>query len=125
MRSLLSLVLLGAVLAAGCGGADDASHAPGAVDVVATTTVLGDLARAVGGRDADVHQLLQPSSDPHDYEPRPDDVVAVADARLVLTSGAGLDAWSADVVEQSGGDPNVLDIGAHVPVTRDGEGGER
>jgi zinc/manganese transport system substrate-binding protein len=116
MRFLpLALVLFAAlVLAAGCGGSSDDRHAAGAVRVVATTTVLGDLARAVGGRAADVHQLLQPNSDPHDYEPRPDDVVAVGEARVVLTSGQGLDEWSADVVEQAGGDPDVVDIGARV-----------
>src|SRR5690348_12611107 len=92
---LLPLVLVGL---AACGGASSQrASAPGAIDVVATTTVLGDLARAVGGREADVHQLLQPNSDPHDYEPRPNDVVAVSRAQLVLTSGDGLDAWSSDV----------------------------
>jgi zinc/manganese transport system substrate-binding protein len=126
MRSLSLLALLALLVLAGCGGtSSDRSSAPGAVDVVATTTVLGDLARAVGGRDADVHQLLQPNSDPHDYEPRPDDVVAVSRAQLVLTSGDGLDAWGADVLEQAGGDPRVLDLGAHVPIARHGEGGDR
>lgn len=123
MRSAsLVLVVSGLLALAGCGGAssDDGrgAHAPGAVDVVATTTVLGDLARLVGGRDADVHQLLRPNSDPHDYEPRPDDVVATAGAQVVLTSGDGLDGWMAKVVEQSGGDPRVVDLGAAVPVVR-------
>ncbi len=125
MRRLLPFALALTLVAAGCDDARDDDHAPGAVDVVATTTVLGDLARAVGGRDADVHQLLQPNSDPHDYEPRPDDVIAVADARIVLVSGDGLDAWSGDVVEQAGGDADVLDVGARVPIARDGEGGDR
>jgi ABC-type Zn uptake system ZnuABC Zn-binding protein ZnuA len=126
MRRLALLALFGLLVLAGCGSAtSDRPSAPGAVDVVATTTVLGDLARSVGGRAADVHQLLQPNSDPHDYEPRPDDVVAVSRARLVLTSGDGLDAWSDDVTEQAGGDPRVLDLGARVPIARDGEGGDR
>lgn len=125
MRALVLLALAACALAVfGCGSTSDDRHAPGAVDVVATTTVLGDLARAIGGRAADVHQLLQPNSDPHDYEPRPRDVVAVADARLVLTSGDGLDAWSGEVVEQSGGDPRVLDLGARVPVVRTAAGGD-
>ena len=38
----------------------------------------------VGGDGVVVHQLLQPNSDPHDYEPRPDDVVATAGADVVL-----------------------------------------
>ena len=41
-----------------------------ALDVVATTTQLGDLARDVGGDAVDVHQILQPNTDPHEYEPR-------------------------------------------------------
>lgn len=121
---LLSLLALAgaAVATAGCGDSSDEASTPDAARVVATTTILADLARAVGGEQVDVHQLLQPSSDPHDYEPRPDDVIATADASVVLTSGLGLDAWMADVVEQSGGDPRVVDVGERVPVVR--EGGE-
>jgi zinc/manganese transport system substrate-binding protein len=117
------LALAGAALvASGCGdGSDDRSEADGP-RVVVTTTVLGDLARSVGGAHADVHELLQPNSDPHDYEPRPDDVIATADADVVLTSGLGLDDWMADVAEQSGGDAPVVEVGEHVPVVR--EGGE-
>ncbi|HET6448534.1 MAG TPA: metal ABC transporter substrate-binding protein [Conexibacter sp.] len=121
MRALALIALPLVLLAlAGCGGtsSDSGTSAPGAVDVVATTTVLGDLARAVGGRDADVHQLLRANSDPHDYEPRPDDVVATAEAQLVLTSGDGLDGWMEKVVEQAGGDPRVVDVGAAAPVVR-------
>ncbi|HEU4701749.1 MAG TPA: metal ABC transporter substrate-binding protein [Conexibacter sp.] len=126
MRLLPPLALVLASLLAACGDTSpEPSRAPGAVDVVATTTVLGDLARTVGGSEADVHQLLQPNSDPHDYEPRPDDVVAVSHAQLVLTSGGGLDAWSGDVVEQAGGDPRVLDVATVVPIARTGEGGDR
>ena len=44
---------------------------PGQAEVVATTTQIGDFARAVGGDAADVIQILQPNTDPHDYEPRP------------------------------------------------------
>lgn len=127
LRPLLVLPLLAlvaaALVASGCGSQSSGSAADGAPDVVATTTVLGDLARTVGGREADVHQLLQPNSDPHDYEPRPDDVVATASATLVLTSGDGLDRWMGKVVEQSGGSPRVVDVGARVPIARHGEGG--
>jgi zinc/manganese transport system substrate-binding protein len=123
--TLLALLVALALVAAGCGSSGgSATTASGAVDVVATTTVLGDLARAVGGRSADVHQLLQPNSDPHDYEPRPDDVVAAANAQLLLESGDGLDAWMGKVVEQSGGHPAVVDLGARVPARRRGAGGD-
>jgi len=117
--ALLALLCCAApLLAAGCGVSSGEPRTPGAVDVVATTTVLGDLTRAVGGPAADVHTLLRPNSDPHDYEPRPDDVVTTARAQVVLTSGDGLDGWMAKVVKQAGGQPRVVDVGARVPVVR-------
>lgn len=94
--------------AAGCGvgGADSKPS------VVATTTQLGDFARAVAGDAVAVHQILHPNTDPHEYEPRPSDIVATARAKVVLMSGDGLDSWMNTVVDQAGGHPRVVDVGA-------------
>jgi ABC-type Zn uptake system ZnuABC Zn-binding protein ZnuA len=89
--------------------------------VVATTTQIGDWTRAVGGSDVDVHQILLPNTDPHEYEPRPRDVEATTGAKLVLENGDRLDAWMAKVVSQAGGHPVVVDLGAEVPVRLRGE----
>jgi zinc/manganese transport system substrate-binding protein len=108
----LALALLGVTLAAaGCGSSSSTDPPePGAVKVVVTTTQLGDFVRAVGGDSAQVVQLLQPNSDPHEYEPRPDDVRALLDAPVVFESGDGLDAWMEQVVEQSGANPRVVTL---------------
>ena len=74
----LSLALLVAAAIAGCGSSDSSSAAPGAIDVVVTTTQLGDIVRAVGGDAVAVHQILKPNTDPHDYEPRPKDIQETA-----------------------------------------------
>jgi len=102
-----------AALAAGCGGSgrDD-----GRVRVVATTTQIGDWAGEIGGAPVEVTQLLAPNTDPHGYEPRPSDVLAVAEADLVFVSGDGLDGWAGEVVSDSGGDATVVDLGAAAPV---------
>jgi zinc/manganese transport system substrate-binding protein len=110
-----------ALLAGGCGGGAG-NAAPGQVKVVATTTQLGDFARAVGGERAKVVQVLKANTDPHDYEPRPSDVRETADADVVLLSGDELDHWMGDVVEAAGGDPRVVDLGARVRVKVAGEG---
>jgi ABC-type Zn uptake system ZnuABC Zn-binding protein ZnuA len=104
-----------AVVAGGCGAAGSSD---GRAQVVATTTQIGDFARAVGGDAIDVHQILQPNSDPHDYEPRPADVQAAAGARLVLVNGDDLDAWAKKIVDEAGGHPMVVDLGTKVPVKR-------
>jgi ABC-type Zn uptake system ZnuABC Zn-binding protein ZnuA/ABC-type Mn2+/Zn2+ transport system permease subunit len=107
-------------LLAGC-GTDVGGAAPGQAKVVATTTQIGDFARAVGGDRAKVVQLLQPNTDPHDYEPRPSDVRETADADVVLLSGDELDHWMGQVVESAGGDPAIVDLGAREPVKLPGE----
>jgi zinc/manganese transport system substrate-binding protein len=126
MRRALLLVLpflVTAALVAGCGSSDSSSSVPGAIDVVVTTTQLGDIVRAVGGKAVAVHQILKPNTDPHDYEPRPKDIQETADAKLVVTSGDDLDAWMGEVLDNAGGDPSVLDAGSGRPVTRPGEDG--
>jgi zinc/manganese transport system substrate-binding protein len=119
-----------AVLIAGCGSGDSDSSATTSgtaaasaprIEVVATTTQLGDIVRAVGGDAVDVHQILKPNTDPHDYEPRPDDIQQTTDATLVVQSGDDLDKWMGDVVDNSGGHPTVLDAGQGRPVTLPGE----
>jgi ABC-type Zn uptake system ZnuABC Zn-binding protein ZnuA len=89
--------------------------------VVATTTQIADFARNVGGDQVDVHQILQPNTDPHEYEPRPSDVTATASAKLVLENGDNLDSWIDKVVSESGTDARVVDLGARVPVKVPGE----
>jgi ABC-type Zn uptake system ZnuABC Zn-binding protein ZnuA/ABC-type Mn2+/Zn2+ transport system permease subunit len=108
-----------ALLAAGCGGS--AGGDSGKLDVVATTTVVGDLVREVGGEAIEVDQILEPNSDPHDYEPRPSDIVGAAAAELVFASGADLDGWVDEVVADSGSDAEVVDLGAVVPTHLAGE----
>src|SRR2546421_510963 len=115
-RALLGL--LAALLLAGCGtsGGD-----AGKLSVVATTTQIADWTRAVGGGDVAVHQILQPNTDPHEYEPRPKDVEATAGARIVFENGDELDHWMAKVVRQAGGKPRVVVLGGRVPIRRPGE----
>lgn len=104
-----------ALLAAGCGSSGDGGEG-GKIQVVATTTQVADFARQVGGEEVEVHQLLQPNSDPHDYEPRPGDVQTVAEADVVLASGEGLDEWAEEVVADSGAEAEIVELGATVPI---------
>jgi zinc/manganese transport system substrate-binding protein len=110
--------LAAALLVAGCGSSGSGSDK---VSVVATTTQIGDFAREVGGDAADVHQILSPNTDPHDYEPRPDDVTTTADAKIIFENGDNLDAWMDKVVDDSGSGAKVVDLGAGVPVKLPGE----
>jgi ABC-type Zn uptake system ZnuABC Zn-binding protein ZnuA/ABC-type Mn2+/Zn2+ transport system permease subunit len=108
----------GVALLAGCGGGGGGSSQ---LDVVATTTQLGDFARQIGGPKVTVHQILVPNTDPHDYEPRPKDVEATADADLILLNGDNLDTWMKKVISDSGSKGKAVDLGAQVPEKVPGE----
>ena len=68
-----------------------APQRPARLRVVATTTQIGDFARAVGGERARSSRSCGPTPIPHDYEPRPSDVRETADADVVLLNGDELD----------------------------------
>ena len=120
---MLRPVVLAAVLAglptalAACGGAQ--ADGDGSVRVVATTAQAADFARAVGGRRAAVTGLLPANVDPHDFELRPDDVQALAEAELVVRSGGDVDRWLDDAVAASRTDADVLVLGDHVELLDD------
>ncbi|MFP5362791.1 MAG: metal ABC transporter substrate-binding protein [Thermoleophilia bacterium] len=110
VRPCLAAAAAAAALVA-CGSGDgDTGGVTGAASVVATTTQVADLARAVAGRRAGVRQLLQPNSDPHDYEPRPSDVKAVSGAAVVLRSGGDLDEWLDGVLQNAGSDAEAVTL---------------
>jgi zinc/manganese transport system substrate-binding protein len=120
--ALAAALLVASLAVSGCGPGSVVGD--GRVDVVATTTQVADIAQAVAGRSADVHVLLRPGSDPHTYEPRPADLEAIARADIVLSSGLGLDDWAREIVDAAGGDPEVVDVGARVPVRHRTTGGD-
>ena len=91
----------------GLAGATPARHA-GTLDVVATTTQLQDLARNVGGSRVSVTGILKPNVDPHEYEPRPSDAVALYGAKLIVESGVGLDKWMGKLIDEAGGKAPVF-----------------
>ena len=110
MRVLRLAVVL--VLAPACTHTASASAPPGTITVVATTTQMQDLVRNVGGPRVHVVGILRPNVDPHDFEPTPSAVVALAGAKLVVESGVGLDAWADQLVENAGTSAPVFDASA-------------
>jgi ABC-type Zn uptake system ZnuABC Zn-binding protein ZnuA len=109
VAALAAVFVAGSLVA--CGSGDGGSGGSGATTLVATTSQVGDLARAVAGDRAGVRQILRPNADPHEYEPRPSDVKAVAGAGVVLRSGGDLDEWLGGVLENAGSDATVVTLG--------------
>ncbi len=75
----------------------------GPLKVVATFSILGDLAKNVGGDRVGVTTLVGPNSDTHVYTPTPSDAKKITDAKLVIVNGLGLEGWLPRLIKSSGG----------------------
>ena len=67
------------------------------VQVVATTTMIADLVRVVGGSQVEVEGLMGPGVDPHLFKATERDVAAMAEADLIVYNGLHLEGKMADV----------------------------
>jgi zinc/manganese transport system substrate-binding protein len=77
-------------------------HAQEKINVVASFSILGDFAKNVGGERVNVTTLVGPNSDVHVYTPAPADAKKIADAKLVIINGLGLEGWLPRLVQSSG-----------------------
>ncbi len=68
------------------------------LNVMATTTPVGDVVRRVGGEDIALTVLIPPGADPHAWQPRPADVARMTRADVVFTNGLGLEEFLAPVL---------------------------
>jgi zinc/manganese transport system substrate-binding protein/manganese/iron transport system substrate-binding protein len=78
-------------LASGTTGGDAATPDAAVIRVVATTTVFADIVQAVGGSRVSASSIVPRGVGPEDYEPKPADARNLADARLIVSNGIGLD----------------------------------
>ncbi len=77
-------------------------HAQEKINVVASFSILGDFAKNVGGDRINVTTLVGPNSDVHVYTLAPADAKKIADAKLVIINGLGLEGWLPRLVQSSG-----------------------
>lgn len=82
-------LLAASLLLVGCN--TDISPEEDRLQVVASTTLVGDVIRQVGGELVDLTVLLPPDADPHTFEPRPQDLAALSEAQVVFINGLGLE----------------------------------
>jgi manganese/zinc/iron transport system substrate-binding protein len=88
-------------------GCDDASRAgdgaarPGAkLKVAATTTMIGDLVRVIGGDRVELVVIMPPGTDPHTYKPSTGDIGKLAAADVVFYNGLHLEGKMVETFEE-------------------------
>jgi ABC-type Zn uptake system ZnuABC Zn-binding protein ZnuA len=105
----LIIALLSVILFVGCSTPQvEISGSP--IKVAATTTIVGDVVSEIGGDFIDLEILLPAGSDPHSFQPAPKDLVTVAEARLVFANGAGLEEFLEPLIQNAGGNAQVVEV---------------
>jgi zinc/manganese transport system substrate-binding protein len=97
---LICLALIGIAFAA---------HAQDRVNVVASFSILGDFVGNVGGDRVDVTTLVGRNGDVHVYTPPPADARKIAEAKLLVVNGLGLEGWLPRLVQSSGGKATLVE----------------
>lgn len=102
-KTKMGFYLFVLMLMFGCGDSSDQTQreAIDGITVVATTTMIEDLARQLVGDKANVVGIMKVGEDPHVYETRPNDAVTISKADLVLSNGFHLEATLDGVIHQA------------------------
>src|SRR5713101_5807981 len=77
-----------------------ASAAP--LKIVATLPILKEFAEQVGRERVEVRTLITGLESEHSYSPKPSDLKALGEARLLLEVGLGLEVWVGGLVKNAG-----------------------
>ena len=105
------------LLVTGCAGGDrPAGNAgSGRLRVLATTGMVADAARVIGGDAVEVTALMGPGVDPHLYKASESDVRALSNADLVLYNGLHLEGKMAELFTRLAASRHVVALAAGVP----------
>jgi ABC-type Zn uptake system ZnuABC Zn-binding protein ZnuA len=90
--ALISAYLIAILLLSSCTTQGGASRTSDGLKIVASTSLIGDVVRQVAGADAALDILIPAGADPHTFEPRPQDLVAISEADVVFINGLDLEA---------------------------------
>ena len=114
VRALVTAAAALSVMLTGCTPAAQGtrtSAGDGVVQVVASTSVYGDIVSSIGGDKVRVNSIItRTSQDPHSYEATTQDKLAVSKAELLVENGGGYDDFISKLADDTGLDhANVLD----------------
>lgn len=127
-RLLISfaLILIFTALLVGCDGnaADSNSGEIKPLQVYASFYPLYDFAQKIGGDAVEVHNIMPPGAESHDFEPTPKDMVALAEADLFIYNGSGFEAWAEKAIETLDGEKtNVVNTTEQLDLMTNEESG--
>lgn len=90
------------------------THAQSSLKVVATTSIIADVAQNVGGDLVDVTAIIPADTDVHSYIATPQDIALIVDADVVLVNGLGMEEGLLEIIEENAPDAVIVSLGITV-----------
>ncbi|HLR79301.1 MAG TPA: zinc ABC transporter substrate-binding protein [Bacillota bacterium] len=94
---LMMTALVITFLLSACGGDEtnsvdnDQQSADEQINVVTSFTIIEDMVEQIGGDYVNVYNLVPTGTDPHEYEPLPEDIMEATDADVLFLNGMNLE----------------------------------
>ncbi len=116
MSPMRYFILLTTILSSGIfiqhGYSGETKH----LNVVTSLFPQYDFAKRIGGDKVTVSMLLQPGSDPHAFDPKPSDMMKIANADLFVYTGANMEPWAEKLLEsiKDSGKVKAVDVSTGV-----------
>ncbi len=101
-KKIYWLLFVGFLLLAGCGSQATDKDQENQLTVVATNSILADMAKEVGKEHVFVHSIVPVGTDPHEHEVLPEDIKKASDADVILYNGLNLETgngWFMNLME--------------------------
>lgn len=98
---------------ASCGSKNTAE---GKVQVSVSFNALKELTEAVGGDKVEISTIIPDGTEPHDFEPKAQDLVGLSKAQVFVYNGLGMEAWAEDAVSAAD-NKNLIAVNASDGVT--------
>lgn len=121
---VLSLIFVFIFTGCGISQSSDTTGSTGKLKVVATTTFVRDVVSRVGGDEIELTGMLPYGANPHAYQPTPQDVAAVNEADAVFANGVNLEVFLDDLIQNAGGDAQVVHVSEGIDLREFVEKGE-
>lgn len=118
------IVLAGMAIATLAIGPAHAQAPAKKLSVVASFSILADLAKQVGGDRIEVKSLVGPNADAHVYRATPQDAKLVKEADVLVVNGLGFDGFVPRLIRSSGSKARVITVTAGLnPLEKPKSGG--
>ena len=96
------------------------------LELVVTTTFIGDVVKQVAGEIPHITVLLEPGQNPHSFQPTPQDMVMISRADVIFVNGLDLEEFLDDLLDGSGTQAELIVVseGIHLLGLPDQDGEE-